>query len=356
MLHDLRRIGSALLVLALTSTALAEPVSEAIKSARKRFQEGVAAADAGNYEAARIAFQQAYALKPHASVLRNLGQVELRTGHSLDAARHLSTFLRDTTFGTPADRESAQQSLAEAESKIGRIVIEVDVEGAEASIDGELIGRAPFGSDPFYAEPGARKLKIKKDGYADYEQTIALDAGRTAHVSVTLHRPEGDELAPAAATAPPAIAESAAQAPTPPPARAPEPITASTSGGLAARTVVLIGGAVLTGVALGVGIVATARASSLDREADEIRDRLPGEGCVSSAGSASSCSDLQERLDARNHANVLATEGFIAAGVLGVATGVAYIVWPRSPAGASRLELSPGRLAGGAGLWLRGSF
>ena len=197
----------------------------------------MAAADAGNNEAARIAFQQAYTLKPHASVLRNLGQVELRTGHFLDAARHLSMFLRDTTFGTPADRESAQQSLAEAEGKVGKIVLEVEVEGAEASLDGELIGRAPFGSDPFYAEPGARKLQVKKDGYADYEQTLALDAGRTAHVRVTLRRSDGVQPEPAATTAPsaaPAIAESASpgarESQSPPPSGTPEPPSPSPGG------------------------------------------------------------------------------------------------------------------------------
>src|SRR5262249_39566680 len=122
---------------------LAEPSSEAVRMARKRFQEGVAAVDAGNYEGARVAFQQAYALKPHPSVLRNLAQAELMTKRYLEAARHLSTFIRDTTYGTAADREAAAKSLAQAEEQVGRVLVFVDIAGADITIDGELAGRSP---------------------------------------------------------------------------------------------------------------------------------------------------------------------------------------------------------------------
>src|SRR5882724_88200 len=81
-----------------SAPSFADPPNEAVRMARRRFQEGVAAVDAGNYEAARVAFQQAYALKPHPSVLRNLGEAELKPGRHLEAARHLSTFIRDTTY------------------------------------------------------------------------------------------------------------------------------------------------------------------------------------------------------------------------------------------------------------------
>src|SRR5689334_6911414 len=98
-------IGLAFATLLYAAPSSAEPPSELLKTARRRFQEGVAAVDAGNYEAARLAFQQAYAIKPHPSVLRNLGQAELRTGHYLEAARHLSTFLRQTAFGSAGERD-----------------------------------------------------------------------------------------------------------------------------------------------------------------------------------------------------------------------------------------------------------
>src|SRR5258706_16032453 len=88
--------GLAVVPLLTAGAALAEPPTEAVKMARKRFQEGVVAIDSGNYEAARVALQQAYALKPPPPGLRNLGEAELKTGPFLEAARHPSTFIRDT--------------------------------------------------------------------------------------------------------------------------------------------------------------------------------------------------------------------------------------------------------------------
>src|SRR5438552_6734139 len=132
--RNLGGLGGLALVHLLAGSALADPPSEDVKMARKRFQEGVAAVDAGNYEAARVAFQQAYALKPHPSVLRNLGQAELKTGRYLEAARHLATFIRDTSFGTPAERDIAKKALVQAEAKLSKLVVEVDVDGAEISV------------------------------------------------------------------------------------------------------------------------------------------------------------------------------------------------------------------------------
>src|SRR5260221_8909178 len=178
--------GGCIAVALLAATpSLAEPTQEALKTARRRFQEGVAAVDAGNYEAARIAFQQAYALKPHPSVLRNLGQAELKTGRHLEAARHLATFVRDTTYGTAAERDAASKSLAQAESQVGKLTIEVDVAGAEVTVDGELAGRTPI-VDPFYAESGDRVILIRKEGYEAYERTHLIEPGRTTQLKIKL--------------------------------------------------------------------------------------------------------------------------------------------------------------------------
>ena len=165
--------------------SFADPPNESLKTARRRFQEGVAAVDAGNYEAARVAFQQAYALKPHPSVLRNLGQAELRTGHYLEAARHLSTFLRETTFGSAADREVVSKSLSQAEAEVAKLLVDVDVAGADITVDGEVVGRSPT-PDPFYAEPGERMIRIQKDGYEPYVKSQVVEAGRTTHLKIAL--------------------------------------------------------------------------------------------------------------------------------------------------------------------------
>jgi Flp pilus assembly protein TadD len=52
--------------------------------ARQRFQDGVKAFDAGRFEEARVAFEQAYTLSQSPAVLLNLGVAEAKTNRCVD--------------------------------------------------------------------------------------------------------------------------------------------------------------------------------------------------------------------------------------------------------------------------------
>jgi hypothetical protein len=312
-----------------------EPPDEVIKNARKRFQEGVAAADAGNYEAARVAFQQAYALKSHPSVLQNLGQSELRTGRHVEAARHLALFLSDAGVGTPQEREAVRASLAEAETKAGKLVIDVDVEGAEVTVDGETIGRSPFAA-PFYFEPGRRSLRVRRAGYREVSQTQQIAAGRATQVKIVMSADQGDSGVLERPVFPDVAAPLEPQWPT-------------------EKKIVFASGAGLTLVALGVGIGFNMKGDSLQSDAKErllyVNANAGRTGCSGSTMPA--CGELDDLLDRRNQANKIATGAFVAAGVLGTATVVTTLLWPR---GKQPVTVAPAAQAGGGGLVLRGEF
>jgi len=335
----LHRFFGVALVLAWTLPSFADPAPEQIKVARKRFQEGVAAADSRNYEAARVAFQQAYALKPHPSVLRNLGQAELKTGHHVDAARHLSTFIRDTSFGTSAERESAKKSLAEAETKIGKLLLEVDVIGAEIAVDGEISGRSPLGVDPIYVEPGQRVVRVQKDGYDLYEQTQSFEPNRVVRLKVSL-RASGPVPTEAASLMRPALIEPAIIAPLPDrtPVAGSHPFPPSSDkverSGIETRTIVLLSGAGLTALATGFGIGLSLQGASLDEDATVQRAKVAQElgptACTGASATVRSCAKLTDTLERRNRANAVGQGSFIVAGVLGAATLATFFLWPRS--------------------------
>jgi hypothetical protein len=84
--------------------------------ARVRFNEGVRLYDRRQYEAARAAFVQAYALKKHPDVLLNLAWSNLRAGHADEAQLEFEEYLRDNK-GTK--RAEAERGLGEARSKTG---------------------------------------------------------------------------------------------------------------------------------------------------------------------------------------------------------------------------------------------
>jgi hypothetical protein len=327
--------------------------------AKRRFAEGVAAADAGNYEAARVAFQQAYALKPHPSVLHNLGQSELKTGHYLEAARHLATFLRDTTFGAPSEREIAKKALSQAEAKLSKLVVEVDVDGAEITVDGVPAGRSPMGPDPAYVEPGDRVIRVQKEAYATFEQHQMFEAGRTAQIKVALRT--GEVLPAPAASVSRVDATVSAPAPTPNDAAPPAPglAPAKDSGGTSERTIVLVSGAGLTTVALTLGVVFTLKGSSANRDASDQKAVLVAMGgvtnaCTGPSASSAECAHLADTLDARNRANSAAKISFVAAGVFGAATLATYFLWPGRSG--TELSLAPQIAPGAFGLWASGTY
>ncbi|WP_437737993.1 tetratricopeptide repeat protein [Sorangium sp. So ce1335] len=172
-------IAPALLTEAgLTSSPFSEPLSFAQSSdpvtevARQRYEDGVKAYDAGRFEEARMAFRQVYTLKQHPAVLLNLGQSELRSNHLEDAGNHLQQFLREHATATPEQRAAAEKAIADVKRRTGFIVVVADANGADISIDGVLVGKAPL-PDPVFVTPGKHTLFAT---YLDRSATTQVDA------------------------------------------------------------------------------------------------------------------------------------------------------------------------------------
>ncbi|WP_437493087.1 hypothetical protein WME75_19715 [Sorangium sp. So ce1014] len=188
----------------LTSSLLSEPVSFAQSSdpvtevARQRYEEGVKAYDAGRFEDARTAFLQVYALKRHPAVLLNLGQSELRSNHLEDAGKHLQQFLREHTTATPEQRAAAEKAIADVKRRTGFLLVTTDANGADISVDGVLVGKAPL-PDPVFVTPGKHTLFAT---YQDRSATLQVDAkiGTATPATLTL----GTTGAPAAGAPTPA--------------------------------------------------------------------------------------------------------------------------------------------------------
>jgi hypothetical protein len=350
------------------STAWCEPTTEATRMAKRRFAEGVAAADAGNYEAARVAFQQAYALKPHPSVLHNLGQSELKTGHYLEAARHLSTFLRDTTFGTPAEREIAKKALLVAEAKVAKLVVEVDVDGAEITVDAEPAGRSPMGPDPVYVEPGDRVVHVQREGFQSFDQHQAFEPGRTAQLKVSLRAGEAPTpaasvsrvnsgiFAPSGDATPGADSRDLIVGP-PPPGLVPPP-----ESGPSARTIVLATSGGLAVISLGMWIGFSLRGHALADDENTLRADLaqkqmtgPANGACGIGGSE--CNELQDTANRRASANQVAVVTGVATGITTGAFLATLLFWPKSSrSSAASTLVTPVVSAGQTGVAIAGLF
>jgi PEGA domain len=391
-----------LLCLSLACTALSPALASAapaahddeasVAMARERFKEGVAFFDKKDFEKARLAFLQAYALKKHPAVLLNLAQSELRSSHEADAAKHFAAYLRDATDASPAETQAAQAGLSAAKIAVAEVEVTVDDGGAEVFVDGTLAGVTPL-PGPLYMAVGTHSVEARKNGQSTATQVTA-NAGKQLKASLSL----APKAAPATEPTPPT--------PTPEAATSPEPEPPAESGGrkpffkwLVASPVGFVGLG-LTGVGLGGGIgfaIASHQSySNSDSVANQIKQAAVADSGMSKPDTTNLCNNPTKWLNDFSYANsgktpdisqraseysnacakypdnvhkgdtfkTLSTVGFVVGGVAAVGTIVYYFVDPRAKEGSSteattqrrRVAIVPSVGPGQTGLTVLGSF
>jgi hypothetical protein len=185
------RLRSTLTALAIVATTASAGLAHAqaptddatTRAARARFQEGVSLYDKGQYEGARAAFLQAYALRKHPAVLLNLAQSSLRSSRPLEAARYFQQYIRESSTATAAQRADAEKGLAEARTKLGRLEISAPT-GAELSVDGNAAGTAPL-SETVDVEPGTHTVRARLTDGTTETKTIGARANEKLAVQLT---------------------------------------------------------------------------------------------------------------------------------------------------------------------------
>lgn len=299
-----------------------------IEMARERFQEGVRHYDAKQYEKARVAFLQAYALKRHPAVLLNLAQSELRSGHDADAAKHFDTYLRENKEASALERQEAERGLSAAKARVGQIDLRVE-DGADIFVDGQPEGRSPL-AGPIFASPGSHSVEARKAGQVATTQVDAT-AGKSATATITFGAASG----PTPASGGPAGAEDGALADS----SAPEEDAGSASVSLdsesrepffrwAARNKVAWIGGGLTLVGIGGAIGFSLNAKSHYDAANDIRDQILTQaatdglanpcGAPPTAEYQNACSKFAEREESGDTSKTLT---FVSIGVAAVAAG-----------------------------------
>lgn len=329
------RIAAAVLLTFLSTTvprgALAQDDPVTLQ-ARARFKEGVDFYDKGQYENARLAFLQAYALKKHPAVLLNLAQSTAKAGHALEAAKYFQQFIKESPNATPQQQKDAEGGLAEVRQKLGRIEI-IAPAGTDITLDEkDRLGTAPF-AEPIDVEPGSHALKSSSE-------TVRVTANAGQKVQARF----GGGVQPVAPVVAPVVT------PVTPPASAGNPPGGTADGGLATppaadqgptqpkEPITMVPGYVAVGVAgLGVAgaiVFAAFKAdaqSKADAVASEIRTKAGAQapGICSRTDAATvqrfgpACQTLQENND---KVDTNATIANVSIGVAVVA-GVFAVAW-----------------------------
>jgi tetratricopeptide (TPR) repeat protein len=251
--------------------------------ARQRFLEGVRHYDQKEYEKARLAFLQAYLLKPHRAVLLNLAQSELKAGRYAEAAENFAKYIRENPTADAMDH--AKAAFEEARQKVGEVNIEVNATGAILNVDGADVGKSPL---PYavYVMPGRHTVRATSKSGLSADESLEAVAGQ--HVYVTLALPEGSRMSPPlAAAAGPAAAPIPAK-PSAPVAKAPvlkqTPLPSDTAAaepqhshgffGWIADSPGAIATVTVAGLALGTSAVLAGFANNRYAAANDARDQI----------------------------------------------------------------------------------
>ncbi len=266
----------------------------AVKEAQARFDEGVALADAGKNEEARLKFTQAAAVLKAPSVLFNLARVEQLTGHELEALDHYKQFLRAAENDpkvTDALRDKTRAYIADLSKKAGQIELDAPPE-TRVTVDGKPVDRNP--ADPLHVTPGRHTLE---GAYQGRVKSVVVDcpAGVVTKAKLDFDGP---------VTEPPPGGET----------------TKAWSTGKVVTVGALAAGAVAGGVLF---VVFRSQAQG---NVDDAKAALNGSGCVGVTSPAcDQAASLKEDRDTNQAVSTVALVGGVAlaAGALG-----AVFLWP----------------------------
>jgi hypothetical protein len=313
--------------LALASAARAEGSDRA----DELFREGNRAFAAGDARTAYEAYRGAWSLRKSFDIACNLGRTEAELQLSRDAAEHLDYCLKTYPASSRDDLREAnkrfRELFAEVRAKVAALRIETRPPGAEIAVDGARYGTTPLAGDVF-VDPGQHRVRAELQGFDGDERAIEVTAGASLTVSFLLGRSRDTPATGAPYPSAPPIA----------------PVAPAERRSADIRTTVVISGAALSliGLGVGTGFYLDAR-STTDRigRIGRALDLGPGRVACTDPSPPPDCQNLADAVEHEKGARKGADIAFTASALLGVATVAAWLVIPEEHHQAASARLAP---------------
>ena len=236
---------TSLILLAILAQATPlTPDPQAKAQAQELLSQGSKLYHQGDLAGALEKFEAAYVAFPSPKLMFNIGHAKRDLGRPVEAIEAFQRFLAEATDASPETMADARKSVAELQSKLGRIQIGCETVGAEVRVDGKSVGLAPL-PDPIWATPGHHQVTARYASAAPVTEDVDVTVGSVSTVTMRMRSLE----VPMAALAPKAAAYANLQA-------APSPRSAGEGWWLgrkwtwiaAGSTMLLAAGAITAGV------------------------------------------------------------------------------------------------------------
>lgn len=143
-------------------------------SYKRHMANGVKLYNDGNFAAAIVEFEAAYAESPRASPLVNIALCHKSLFHYPKAIAALELALgKHANTMEPEDKAAAEHAIAEMRALLGTVKVELSPSHAVLLIDDEPL--PPGAADkPISLGPGKHRIGARAEGYEDAEQTITV--------------------------------------------------------------------------------------------------------------------------------------------------------------------------------------
>jgi hypothetical protein len=290
----------------------------------------------GDYKKAREHFLEAWKRKKSFDLAGNLGVVELKLNMARDAAEHLTyceeNYPAVTNEEQTAKLESLRGLLKDARTKVGVARIRVtrddgkSAEGAQVFVNGRPVGQVASGgrleqpllsTEDIFVDEGSWRFSATLEDCANADTVLAVPKGKTINASLLLSCKK----------------------------RVSKPL--------------VIVGASLAAVGIGLGIGGLVHSSGRRDDAQPVFDKLKSEyglaACLDTANQAP-CDELASGVYDWHLFKGIGVGGFALAGV-GAAMVASAFLWPSAPKSSNpRVEAAFSVVPGGGGAMVRGSF
>lgn len=327
-----RWLGALLLAAGLLATAPAVWASNnpAERDALARFEEGLQRVKAGDFDAARLSFVEAYAVLHRPRILWNLALSEEKTGRTLEALTHFRQVAADSE-AAEADRADARVHVSALSNQTGHIDVQAPA-GAVVAVDGARVPDTTPLSGPLDVVPGHHVVEAK---LGESTASLAVDAGSGLTVHADFSAMSAVKPPPPPPPESPPVAPS--QVPDEPPAEPsfePGLGRAVAVGGLAAGAIAAVTvGAILAGK------------SRDERNTAAAYGAQYGPTACATPGVAI-CAQWNDAVESQRRDAAWATGLYIGGGVLAAGAVVTWLVWPSGTGHSAKLvpSIDPRRI------------
>lgn len=191
----------AVAALAWSAPAMAQPDEAAKREAAKLLREGDTHFKRGDYytrkerpekateeyQTALSRYEQAFDQFPSPKIYFPIAQAEEKLGRHLDAIRHYRQLIEESDDLSDDVRSAALDRIDEVMQHVVMLVLIIEPDGANITIDGEVVGQAPA-TEPFILPPGEHTIAVTAEGYTPFEATEDLAAGEQAQRTIELDK------------------------------------------------------------------------------------------------------------------------------------------------------------------------